>query len=471
MNDGLKIAKKTFILSVLILLSLMIFAGVLTKLIPGGRYDREVIDGTARIIDGSFKFLETNTLPIYRWFTAPIEVLFGPENILIIVIIIFLLFIGGSFTLLMRSGMINRIMENLILKYKDKKYKLISILSLFFMLFGSFFGIFEELIVLVPFCLVLSRKLGFDSLLGLGISLLSTAFGFSAAIFNPFTIGVAQKLAGLSLYSGTILRIFIFLSVYFILNRFLISYAKKIEKKPELSSVYNEDRALEEKELSLIYSPNVDSGIRVFSVFLIFMLAIMILGFFIPFISEIIFPLLALLFLLSSVISTIISGYKGVFKALIDGFLGVLPAVLLILMATSIKFIIVEGGVMDTILYSASGYIKDMSAINSLISLYLLVMGLNFFIGSASAKAFLLLPVLIPLVDMVGISRQIAVQTFLFGDGFSNVIYPTNAALMIALGLSVVSFPKWFKWTIKVQFQLMILSVFWIVVALFIGYN
>ncbi len=471
MDADLKIGKRAFIISVVILLLLMVFAGILTQIIPQGEYAREVVDGSTRIVDGSFKFVEKDKLPVYRWFTSPFEVFIGSDSALIIVIVLFLLFIGGSFALLMKSGIVPRIMDLLIAKYTNSKYKLLATISLVFMLFGAVFGIFEEMIVLVPFCLVLSRKMGWDSLVGLGMSLLSLALGFSAAIFNPFTLGVAQKLAGLKLYSGTPLRILIFISVYLVQIMFLYRYAKKVEKNPKLSSVYEEDLKQNLSEEKLVYCEKVDRGIKIFVVFLAAMILIMILGFFIPSISKIIFPLFAVLFLLGAIVSTILSGYRGnILKALINGMIGVAPAILLIMMATSIKHIIVGGGVMDTVLFYSSGVIKQLSPTLSLVFLFGLIMLLNFFIGSGSAKAFLLLPIIIPLVDMVGISRQLAVQAFLFGDGFSNAIYPTNAALMVALGFSVVSYPKWFKWTIKVQLSLIAISVFWIFIGVVISY-
>ncbi|PID82632.1 MAG: hypothetical protein CSB16_00655 [Clostridiales bacterium] len=471
MGDDVKIGKRAFLFSVAILLFLMVFAGILTRIIPQGEYTREVVDGTTRIVDGSFQFVNRNSLPVYRWFTAPFEVFTSSDSALIIVIVIFLLFIGGSFSLLMKSGIVPRIMDLLISKYLKVKYKLLAIISLVFMLFGSIFGIFEEMIVLVPFCLVLSRKMGWDSLVGLGMSLLSLALGFSSAIFNPFTLGVAQKLSGLKLYSGTSLRILIFISVYIVQMTFLYRYAKKVEKNPELSSVYEEDLRQNLSEETLVYCDNVDRGIKIFIAFLSIMIITMILGFFIPSISQIVFPLFALLFLIGAIASTLSSGYKGsIFKVLINGMLSVAPAILLIMMATSIKHIIVGGGVMDTVLFYSSGVIKQLSPTLALVFLFALIMLLNFFIGSGSAKAFLLLPIIIPLVDMVGISRQLAVQAFLFGDGFSNVIYPTNAALMVALGFSVVSYPKWFKWTIKIQLSLIAISVFWIFIGVVIGY-
>jgi uncharacterized ion transporter superfamily protein YfcC len=148
---------------------------------------------------------------------------------------------------------------------------------------------------------------------------------------------------------------------------------------------------------------------------------------------------------------------------------GVAPAILLILMAMSIKLIMTRSLVMDYLLYEASLRFEGLSAVGGLLLLYLMVLVMNFFISSGSAKAFLVLPLVLPLTDFLELHRQVAVQAYLFGDGFSNLLYPTNAALMIGLGLSVVSYPKWLKWTLPLQLVLIALSVGWLLLMHLLG--
>jgi uncharacterized ion transporter superfamily protein YfcC len=345
------------------------------------------------------------------------------------------------------------------------------LVSLFFMLFGSVFGIFEELIIMVPFCIALSRRLGWDSMTGLGMSLLSSGLGFGAATINPFTVGVAQQLAGLSAFSAIGLRVLIFASVYVILQLFLLRYVKKIEKNPSLSSVYEEDQEAS-VSYDLTYEPGVDRGLKIFGMGLIFLPLLLIAGFFIPALSSILFPLIALLFVALAFASVLISrvmSFKEAGKAFLRGMGGVAPAILLILMAMSIKLIMTRSLVMDYLLYEVSTRFEGLSAVGGLLLLYLMVLVMNFFISSGSAKAFLMLPLVLPLTDFLGLHRQVAVQAYLFGDGFSNLLYPTNAALMIALGLSVVSYPKWLKWTLPLQLILIGLSVGWLLVIHLLG--
>lgn len=475
---GIQISKKSFFSSVIILFVLMIIAGVLTRIIPPGVYERIIVDGREAIDVSSFRFISGVNYPIYRWLTAPIEVLWGPDSLTVIVIIFFILFIGATFAILDKSGILKYIMDSIVRRFESNKYKLLAVLILFFMLFGSVFGIFEELVALVPISITLAYSLGWDSLVGLGMSALASGFGFAAATFNPFTIGVAQKLSGLPPFSGILYRILIFGIIYLSITVFLTRYAKKIEKTPELSSVYEDDRLQRIKYTNVyneerIDNPNLEKAVKVFLGFLVFIVVMIASGFFIPVLSDISLPLVAVLFLVGGLVAGKISKYneKGLIKDLVQGLTGIAPSILLILMAMSVKLIITKGGSMDTILYYASGKISNLSPYTAGMFIYLLILFLNFFIGSGSAKAFLIIPIITPLTDLVGITRQVAVQAFCFGDGFSNMLYPTNAVLMIALGLTVVSYPKWFKWTIKLQAFVFIVTSLLLFVAISSGYG
>ncbi|MFW6294030.1 MAG: hypothetical protein ACOC7V_17155, partial [Spirochaetota bacterium] len=147
------------------------------------------------------------------------------------------------------------------------------------------------------------------------------------------------------------------------------------------------------------------------------------------------------------------------------------PGIVLILMAMSVKHIVESGGIMDTLLFRASDLIAGSSSLVAAFLVYAVTLVMNFFIGSASAKAFLMMPILTPLADLVGITRQTAVLAFGFGDGFSNMIYPSNALLIIALGFTVVSFPRWLRWTIGLQAVVFLLSMLFLAFAAIVGFG
>lgn len=470
-QQSIKIGKRSFILSLSVLLALMILATVLSYALPSGSFSRETVDGQERIVAGTFQLTEKPKIPLWRFLTAPFEVFLSDDAAIVGVILIFLLLIGGSFAILLSCGMVARLMDRITKRFHASRYRLLMLVSLFFMLFGSVFGIFEELIIMVPFTIALARRLGWDSMTGLGMSLLSSGLGFGAATINPFTAGVAQQLAGLPAFSAIGLRVLIFASVYAILQIFLLRYVKKIEKNPALSPVYEEDQETP-VSYDLTYEPGVDRGLKIFGAGLLLLPILLVVSFFVPTLSSILFPLIALLFVglsFGSVLISRVMNVKDAGKAFLNGMGGVAPAILLILMAMSIKLIMTRSLVMDYLLYEASMRFEGLSAVGGLLLLYLMVLVMNFFISSGSAKAFLVLPLVLPLTDLLGLHRQVAVQAYLFGDGFSNLLYPTNAALMIALGLSVVSYPKWLKWSLPLQLVLIVLSVGWLLVMHLLG--
>ncbi len=476
-KSSLKISKKSFISSVLILLLLMICAGALTLVIPSGEFQRVTVDGRESILPDTFSFTESGSYPVWRWFTAPFETLVGDDAVTVISIILFICVVGGTFTVLDKSGMLRFIMSQLVKRFENSKYTLMAALILFFMLFGSVFGIFEELVALVPIVIMLSYALGWDSLTGLGMSALAAGFGFSAATLNPFTLGVAQELAGIPAFSGIAFRAAVFCVCYIILYLFVRFHAKKIEKDPSRSPVYLEDLSQREQ-----YSGNkvteelhnqkyLPKTVMIFAASLGFIILYIVAGFFFPVLSSVSLPVMGVIFLIGGLTAAAVSNYGGsIAKDFLSGVGAIAPSALLIMMAMSVKLIITEGGIMDTILYYLSEKISGMGRYSAALMIFLLVLVLNFLVSSGSAKAFLLMPIIAPLSELVGLSGQVAVLAFCFGDGFTNMLYPTNALLIITLGLTVVSYPKWFKWTIPLQLFMLAVNILLLLVSVFIGF-
>ena len=476
---GTQISKKAFIQSVLILFVIMMIAGGLTRLIPSGVFERFTEAGRVLVKPDSFQFVSRPDYPIWRWFTAPVEVLWGDDSLLVIVISLFILMVGGAFAVLDKSGILRAGLGKIVARFGGRKYTLLLLIALFFMVLGAFFGIFEEVVPLVPLVLSLSYYLGWDALVGLGMSILATNMGFSAAITNPFTIGVAQELADLPLFSGSWFRILIFITIYAAFGTFLYRYAKKIERFPEKSLVYQETKENQQKFKPLNLSsetetsPAMNQATIWFGVFVILIMCILVGAPFISFLSDYALPLVGLLFLIGGVGAGLIGSAdkRVVWKALWEGMAGIGPGILLILMAVSIKHIVVSGGIMDTILFQASRLFQGANPFVSAALIYLLALVIEFFVASGSAKAFLMMPILLPLADLVGVTRQITVTAYCFGDGFSNMIYPTNPVLLIVLGLTVVGYPKWLRWTLPLWGVIILITLAFLAVGVAIGYG
>jgi len=475
---GVQIGKRAFFQSLLILFVLMLGAGVLTLTVPAGQYDRTLVEGREVIEPDSFRQTERPDYPAWRWLTAPVEVLWGPDSLTIITILVFLLMVGSAFAVMDRSGILKAAIGRIVQAFGGRKYVLLLVVSLFFMLLGAFFGIFEEVVPLVPLMIALAYMLGWDSLVGLGMSILATNLGFSAAITNPFTLGVAQNLAGLPLFSGAWLRVFIFLAVYGVLAVFLVWYARKIDRSPEASPVYAGDREARSRYAGADIAAGAPSAqLGRAGAWLLACLAligvVLVAAPFVPPLSGFSLPLVGVLFFAAGVGAGWLSGMGGraLGKAVVQGLAGIAPSIPLILMAASIKHIVAEGGIMDTILPGASTAFSSASPVAAVLLVYLLALAIEFFVASGSAKAFLVMPILLPLGDLVGVTRQATVTAYCFGDGFSNLAYPTNPVLLICLGLTVVSYPIWLRWTARLWLAMLAVTVVFLAIAVGIGYG
>ena len=377
----LEASAKSFITAIAVIFVMMVLTYALTFIIPGGG------------------------IPFWKWILSPILVLFGEDSGSLIAIIALLVVLGGVFNSLDKFGILRILLDKITLKFGKNRRVLLAVIPLFFMILGSVAGTFEECVPLVPVVVALAVRLGWDVLTGLGMSVLAVGCGFAAGVCNPFTVGVAQELAGLPMFSGIWLRGVSFVVIYFFLMLFLLTYVKKVEKP--LGEDF--EKISERNMKKIAYS----SGSRMWKLVITFK----------------------------------------------DGVVGVLPGVLLILMANSIRYTLMEGNILDTILQAAVSAASGMPRWGVLLFVYGLVLFLNFFIPSGSAKAFLLMPLIVPLAEAFGISAQLCVMAFAFGDGFSNVFYPTNPVLLISLGLANVSYGTWAKWSVKFQlFNLIVTS-------------
>lgn len=385
---------KSFITAIIVIFIMMVLTYAMTFIIPGGG------------------------IPFWKWALSPILVLFGEDNGSLIAIIALLVVLGGVFNSLDKFGILRFLLDKITEKFGKNRRVLLAVIPLFFMALGSAAGTFEECVPLVPVVVALAIRLGWDALTGLGMSILAAGCGFAAGVCNPFTVGVAQELAGLPMFSGIWLRAAGFVLIYALLMLFLLLHVKKIEKP--LSSQVFENVSAKDAKMNEKHS----SGSKLLRIAVTFK----------------------------------------------DGVVSVLPGVLLILMANSIRYTLMEGNILDAFLQGAISMASGLPRWSVILFVYALVLVMNFFIPSGSAKAFLLMPLIVPTAEAFGISAQLCVLAFAFGDGFSNVFYPTNPVLLISLGLAGVSYDKWAKWSVKFQLLNLVLTGALLLFGLAIGY-
>jgi len=457
------VSTRSFVTAIAVIFILMILTYILTLAVPSGEYSR-VEDASGNLVidtEGGFRYVEGG-ISFWKWLCSPILVLGASGNAALIAVIAFLLVIGGVFSALDRCGLMKYMLDKMVSKFGGVRYRLMAITILFFMALGSLIGSFEECIPLVPLVIALSTGLGWDAMTGLGMSLLAVGCGFAAGVCNPFTVGVAQQLAGLPMFSGAWMRLVAFALIYVLLFTFVRLYARRIEKPVEQIRSAN----------TFVPERNMDRGLICFVSIIGVGIAAVLCSGFIPAIQDYTMVIVAVMFLIAGILSALLSGMSGktLARSFLSGVLSILPAVIMILMASSIKYTLEEASVLDTVLHGAVGLARVIPKWTVILFIYLIVLFMNFFIASGSAKAFMLIPLIVPMAQIFGISTQLCVLAFAFGDGFSNVFYPTNPALLISLGVSGVSYGEWVKWSWKFQALNLLLTSLILLFGLAVGY-
>ena len=461
---------KSFVVVVALLSAIILLSGVLSYLVPQGQFER---DADGAIIPDTYVQGKTEGIPFWKVVTAPVRVFGSSDALTIIMISVFLLVMSGVFNVMEKTGGVAAFIRKVVTRCKNR-VAVICVSTLVFMAFGSFFGMFEELVTLLPIMVVFMLSIGCDTMMGLGVCMMAACFGFSAAITNPFSVGLASGVAGIGVSDGIWLRIVFFVCVYAIVTGFLILYARRIAKDPRKSLTYDIDRK-KLSELDLTVGVDVAREKKLFKVYAIFfgaLLGLLLVIASVRAISDYAIPILAVGFLVGGLISgSLVDKPKKVFGWFGKGVLAMLPAVLLIAMASSVKLILSESNVLDTVMNFAISLLSRVhSKFAIVLLLYALILFLQIFIGSASAKIFLLLPIVLPMAQVLGISPTVVILTYCMADGFTDMILPTNPVLLIGLSMVNVSYGKWVKWTWWLQLLMLGFTVLVLLFACSIGY-
>ncbi len=465
------ISAKSFFTVTAMLIAILILCGFLTLVIPQGSFER---DSDGMIVADSFVQGEIKGIPAWRVLTAPIRVFVSEDALTISMISIFLLIMSGVFNLLEKSDGISIFISRTVRMFSNKKHLVICIAVLMFMLFGSFFGMFEELVALLPLVIVFMLSMGFDTLTGLGVCMMAACFGFSAAITNPFSIGLVASLANVHVMDGVWLRLVFFVIVFISVCTFLILHTKKISKDPKKSLTYEIDKEkLESFDFSINEeSPKEEKIFKVYAIFFAVQLVMLILIATIREISSYAIPLLAVSFLVGGIISgfCVCEKKSDIFKHIFDGAISMIPAVILIALASSVKLVMSEGCILDTVMNGVINSLLGKNKFLCIVLIYFLILFLQVFIGSSSAKIILIMPIILPVCNALGISTTVVMLTYCMADGFTDVILPTNPVLLIGLSMAKVPYGKWLRWTLPFQIIMFIITILILLFAVAIGY-
>ena len=449
-----------------IVFALIVLSAVLTWVVPAGEFTRETItdvNGDSRevVVNGSFHYVDSAP-QTWQVFSA----LFNgfKENSGIIV---FILMVGGAFYILNNSHAIDvGVMAFLRKVRRLGRYKLIEKLGvdniiitfvmLMFSLFGAVFGMSEETIAFVVVFIPLAIQMGYDSIVGVCMCYVAAHVGFAGAMLNPFTIGIAQGIADLQLFSGLEYRLFCWAVLTVIGIAFVLWYAHRVKAKPERSPVYKLDDYWRERQLNTEHSTLNTNHILILIVLLLTIVALVVgvlkWDWYIEEISA--------LFLAMGIVSGIIDrqGADGIAKLFLAGCKDILSAALVVGLATGIIVILRDGHVIDTILYGLTRSLGKLGEVASLAVMYVFQTLLNVVMPSGSAKAALTMPIMTQFADQIEVSRQTTVLAFQFGDGFTNMLTPTSGVLIGVLGIARIPYGTWLKWVWKFILGLIILG-------------
>ncbi|GAB4168540.1 MAG: YfcC family protein [Calditrichia bacterium] len=442
---------------------IIIISAIATWFVPGGQYQRQMVekDGVKKeiIIKNSFEYQEHHP-QILEIFTAPLNGFVRMAEI-----IAFIFFVGGAFFIFQKTGAINAGIGEIVKRMKGKEKLVLIFIMLIFSFFGAFFGMSEETIPFVLIFVPLALALGYDSITGISLSFLAAGVGFASAFFNPFTVQIAQKFSDIPFISGWEYRVFIWILITAFTIIWVVRYAEKIKKNPQLSPMYHEDKERRHQ----LHLDNAEIG--EFNKSHALVLLILLAGIVMLFVGVLAFGWyiteLAGLF----VAMGIFAGYAGKLSSndIADGFLegakDIASAALIVGFAGGIIEILEDGNIMDTILHSLSTLLGDSKPLISAYVMYWVQMALNFFIPSGTTKAALTMPLFAPLADLTGITRQTAVLAYQFGDGFTNMIIPTSGVTMGTLALAKIPYEKWFKWLLPLEIIFIIISMILLIPA------
>jgi uncharacterized ion transporter superfamily protein YfcC len=440
-----------------LIFSILVIASILTHFIPAGEFARETIDGMTKIVPGSYQTITGQPTSFFDVFVAVPLGLINAAPYLFIVFIA-----GGLFHLLKVTHALENLVGTAVHKVGTHNKPLVIIATTY--IFG-FFGIavgFENNIALVPIAILVGRALGGSNMLGVGMAVGGIGAGFALSPINPYTIGVSQKIAELPLFSGAGLRWALVLSALMIVALYMIRYDRKHGKSNDTTGGAQLSKALHE------YSMNAQDY-RVMGIFLAG-LALMLWGVFTKgwYINEI-----AACFLMIAIAVGIACKMNGdtIVKHMMDGASTVVPGALVIGLAASIQVVLKDAQVIDTVVYGMSNMLHGMPDVVSAISMSVAQGFLNFFIPGGSGQALVTMPVLIPLSDMIGVSRQVTILAFQVGDGLTNLIVPTSGGTLAMLALGGVSYERWLKMVLPLVGTLYLLAWAFITFAVLTGYQ
>lgn len=437
-----------------IIMMLVIIAYALAWILPSGQFDRIYDEATESelVVAGSYHAVEKDYPDIFDLFTA-----IQRGYVEIADITFFIFFAYGFMYLLTKNGTLNALIGLLLRKLGNRISLLIPVSMLAFGLLGSVAGLYEEIYGLVPVFIGIALAIGYDEIVGGAIVITGVGIGFSAAIINPFSLGIAQEIAGVSLYTGTVFRIVTFLLFMIVGVFYVMRYARKVRKDPSKSIMHGEPNrrtaAMSKEELADTKFTGVHLASSIIFVITIALVLYSTLNWG-WYINE-----LGGLFLLALIITGFVSKMK--FGAIMDVWIESIKEIAFGLMTIGFvrgAIVLLEDSmVMDTVINFFAELLSNSGLYFTAIGMFVVQYLADFFITGGPAQAVATMPIMAPLSDLVGMNREIAVQAYVFASGFADMIWPTAVAIDCAI--MAVPLQKWYRFILPLVGVFLVMQV------------
>ena len=460
--------KKKFVFpnTYVIIILMMIVAVLLTWIIPSGEFERvkDEVSKQSIIIPGTFKYIENNPISFLQ---IPVYIMKGlakASDIVFLVIIV-----GGAFNIIIETGMFQSFAGRLTKVFSNKEVLIIPAFSTIFALACTTMGV-NTFIGFAPIAVIIARSIGYDAIVGVSMVALGGAIGFSTGTFNPFTTGVAQSLAGLPIFSGLGYR-FVCLVVFLIVtNIYIIWYAKKIKANPESSVVYEMEQENKKIEVSEKQHDKIEGRHYLVLLIVIACFVLLVYG------SQNWKWKLqenAAMFIWMGVLSGFAYGFgpSKIAEEFTKGAKKLVYGALMIGMANGISLILTDGKILDTTVQYLGGLLVTLPSYLQAAGMFLMQLLINGLITSGSGQAAATMPIMLPVADIIGITKQTTVLAFNFGDGLSNYILPTSSALMGFIAMVGISYSNWMKFMWKLFLIWIVVGAILVIVANSINYG
>lgn len=418
-----------------LLFGVLVIMTILSYILPAGQYARELIDGRNVVVQGSYQTMARTPVDFFHLFTSIHQGLVEAAPIVFYIIII-----GGMINVMNSTGALNGLLGATAEKLAKSRLAFIAVLMLLFSLGGSFIGMAEESLMYLPIVIPFALALGFDAFTGCAIVLLGMSIGFTTAVMNPFTVGIAQSIAELPMFSGLWLRALLFVVFYVAAVAFVYSHAKQVAANPS-RGIWGDRRY---EGAAVISDTKFTTRHKL--IVLVFVLSILSLvlgvlkyGFYMAEYSGV--------FIIASIIMAIIAKMNSndYIEKFMQGAANILSGALICGLARGIVVVLTNGNIIDTILHAASTVLENTAAAVTTGGMFLVQAGIHILVPSGSGQAMLTMPIMVPLADLLDVTRQTACLIFTLADGIGNTILPTSGYFMAALAVAGITWGQWAK--------------------------